>query len=72
MGPNIEFKGSLSTSDPRKNPVLIIGQLKHLTSVNFNNIGVKLQPRVDEEVFIIFIQVYGVKNELFVLFIRIY
>ncbi|XP_047480806.1 probable aminopeptidase NPEPL1 [Penaeus chinensis] len=48
-GPKIEFKGSLTTSDPRKNPVLIIGQLRHLTALSFSDVAPKLQPRVDEE-----------------------
>ncbi|XP_042240197.1 probable aminopeptidase NPEPL1 isoform X1 [Homarus americanus] len=47
--PMIRFKGSLSTSDPRKCPVLIIGQLGHLAALSFSDVAGKLQPRVDEE-----------------------
>ena len=48
--PHIEFRGSLSASDPRKHPVLIVGQLNHLSSINFSDVSCKLQPRVEEEV----------------------
>ena len=48
--PKLQFRGSLSTSDPRKSPVLIVGQLGHLTSLSFSDVAARLQPRVDEEV----------------------
>lgn len=47
--PKLQFRGSLSTSDPRKSPVLIVGQLGHLTSLSFSDVAARLQPRVDEE-----------------------
>lgn len=48
-GTRIQFRGSLTTSDPRKCPVLIIGQLGHLAALSFSDVAAKLQPRVDEE-----------------------
>lgn len=48
-GPKIQFRGSLTDSDPRKCPVLIIGQLRHLTALSFTDVALKLKPRVDEE-----------------------
>ncbi|KAK3860955.1 hypothetical protein Pcinc_033018 [Petrolisthes cinctipes] len=47
--PRIQFQGSLSTSDPRKCPVIIVGQLGHLAGLAFSDVAPKLQPRVDEE-----------------------
>ena len=46
----IVFKSGLSTADPVKEPVLIVGQLKHLKVLKFNDIKCKLQPRVTEDV----------------------
>lgn len=48
---NLEIKIGLSKSDPQTTPVLIIGQVKHLTQLRFNNIRAKLEPRVSEETF---------------------
>ncbi|XP_060526069.1 probable aminopeptidase NPEPL1 [Cylas formicarius] len=45
------FKSKLSKTDPQLVPVLIIGQVKHLTQLRFNDIKSILQPRVSEEVF---------------------
>lgn len=47
----IKFNPSLTTSDPQFNPVLIIGQLKHLNKVKFSHLRTKLEPRVTEDVF---------------------
>ncbi|XP_044746462.1 probable aminopeptidase NPEPL1 [Coccinella septempunctata] len=47
----VVFKPTISKSDPRKNPVLIIGQLKHLKLLKFDDIKYKLEPRVSEEVY---------------------
>lgn len=50
MGTKITFSNSLKKSDPQQNPVLIIGQVKHLTQLKYEQIRVKLEPRVTEEV----------------------
>jgi len=46
----LKFSGSLEVSDPRKQPVAIIGQLEHLKCVPFGIVKPKLQERVSEEV----------------------
>lgn len=46
----LTFQSGLAPSDPQQTPVLIIGQLKNLTTVKFETIKVKLEPRVSEEV----------------------
>jgi len=48
-GSKIQFGSSLTTSDPQKSPVLIIGQLRHLTNLQFSDVASKLQPRVEAE-----------------------
>lgn len=45
------FKSSLSKTDPRKTPVLIIGQLKHIKTIKYDDIKCKLEPRVAEDVY---------------------
>ena len=52
MGTSIKFNPSLTKSDPNKTPVLIIGQLKHLYALKFEDVSAKLLPRVSEEVYI--------------------
>ncbi|CAH0551586.1 unnamed protein product [Brassicogethes aeneus] len=51
MPTKIVFKSGLSKSDPHRNPVLILGQVKHLTQIKFQDIKCKLEPRVAEETF---------------------
>lgn len=46
----LKYSHSLTTCDPQWNPVLIIGQLKHLKMLSFDVIKCKLEPRVPEEV----------------------
>uniref|UniRef100_A0AA50HZI9 Aminopeptidase NPEPL1 n=1 Tax=Euphausia superba TaxID=6819 RepID=A0AA50HZI9_EUPSU len=48
-GSKINFGSSLTTSDPQKTPVLIIGQLRHLTNLQFSDVASKLQPRLEAE-----------------------
>lgn len=48
---NLLFRSGLTQTDPQSNPVLIIGQVKHLTQLRFNDIRPKLEPRVNEETF---------------------
>lgn len=50
MTTKIVFGNSLSRSDPQQSPVLIIGQVKHLNLLKYQDIKVKLEPRVTEEV----------------------
>ncbi|KAL1493754.1 hypothetical protein ABEB36_009448 [Hypothenemus hampei] len=45
------FKSGLTKSDPQNVPILIVGQVKHLTRVPFNDIRPKLDPRVSEETY---------------------
>ncbi|ESO82811.1 hypothetical protein LOTGIDRAFT_184615 [Lottia gigantea] len=47
----LNFSGSLSKSDPQNNPVLIVGQPRDLGKLTFENVKVKLEPRVDAETF---------------------
>ncbi|CAO1440822.1 unnamed protein product, partial [Diamesa hyperborea] len=47
----IVFKSGLRTADPVKEPVLIIGQMKHLNALKFDDVKCKLQPRVTEDTF---------------------
>lgn len=50
MTTNITFTNVLKESDPQQTPVLIIGQLKHLTQLKYDDIKSKIEPRVSEEV----------------------
>ncbi|XP_076035523.1 putative aminopeptidase NPEPL1 granny smith protein [Oratosquilla oratoria] len=52
-GPKLQFSGTLSPTDPRKYPVLVIGQLKHLNTLSFSDVASKLLPRVEEEAWTI-------------------
>ncbi|XP_018011329.1 probable aminopeptidase NPEPL1 [Hyalella azteca] len=47
----VQVSTSLTPCDPQKNPVLIIGQLKHLQLLNFADISAKLGNRVTETVW---------------------
>ena len=47
---NLQFSGALTPSDPSTNPVLIVGQLKHLNRLTYSDLKVKLESRVSEEV----------------------
>lgn len=47
----IKFNAGLTTIDPYYKPVLIIGQLRHLTLLKFSDIRCKLDPRVTEETY---------------------
>lgn len=51
MATDIKFNASLTRSDPEVQPVLIIGQLRHLNLLKFSKINTKLEPRVAEETF---------------------
>lgn len=47
----IQFNATLQTTDPKFHPVLIVGQLRHLSSLRFDQVRVKLEPRVTAETF---------------------
>uniref|UniRef100_A0A0K8TL09 Putative aminopeptidase npepl1-like protein n=1 Tax=Tabanus bromius TaxID=304241 RepID=A0A0K8TL09_TABBR len=51
MSATIKFNKSLTPCDPHYKPVLIIGQLRHLTLLEFSHIRSKLDPRVSAETF---------------------
>lgn len=51
MATDIKFNASLSRTDPQVQPVLIIGQLRHLNLLKFSQLASKLEPRVNEETF---------------------
>lgn len=46
----LQFRGSLTQTDPHVHPVVIIGQVKNLAKIKFSDIKVKLEPRITEEV----------------------
>lgn len=46
----ITFNNRLSAGDPLENPVLIVGQVKHLSQLQYRDVKCKLEPRVAEEV----------------------
>nr|CAD7606267.1 unnamed protein product [Timema genevievae] len=48
---NLEFSSSLSKSDPQKQPVIIIGQLKNLIKAKYSSVKAKLEPHVTEQVY---------------------
>nr|CAD7416929.1 unnamed protein product [Timema poppensis] len=48
---NLEFPSTLSKSDPQKQPVIIIGQLKNLMKAKYSSVKAKLEPHVTEQVF---------------------
>lgn len=50
-GVSVKFCTGLSTSDPVSSPVLVIGQTKHLSSISWDLVKCKLQPRVTEELW---------------------
>lgn len=51
MCTNIIFNPYLTPSDPHHEPVLIIGQLRHLALLKFTDINCKLETRVTEQTF---------------------
>lgn len=51
MGTKLAFQTGLTVTDPQESPVLIIGQVRHLTQLKYQQIKAKLEPRVSEETF---------------------
>lgn len=58
MTTNIVFTNVLTKTDPQQVPVLIIGQVKHLTQLKYQDIRAKLEPRVSEEVNMSFFKIF--------------
>ena len=56
MATNLRFSGSLEKSDPLKTPVTIIGQLDHLKKLAYDDVKIKLEPRVSLDVWKYFYQ----------------
>lgn len=50
MPVKLVYGGKLTQSDPKDFPVVIVGQLPHLTSIGFDDVKIKLAPRVNKEV----------------------
>ncbi|XP_026477773.1 probable aminopeptidase NPEPL1 [Ctenocephalides felis] len=51
MTATIVYKSGLTKTDPQSHPVLILGQLKHLRALKFEQVACKLQPHVTSETF---------------------
>ncbi|XP_076469917.1 putative aminopeptidase NPEPL1 [Babylonia areolata] len=51
MAATLKFSGTLTPSDPAAHGVLVVGQVKHLNLLNFEDIKVKFGNRVDFEMF---------------------
>ncbi|KAG1675928.1 putative aminopeptidase NPEPL1 [Nymphon striatum] len=47
----LTFHGNLSACDPQATPILILGQLKNLKKVPYEDIKLKLEPRVTKELY---------------------
>lgn len=50
MSVTLRYSSDLATSDPQHNPVLIVGQVKNLNKITFDQVKRKVEPRVTEEV----------------------
>lgn len=46
----ITFNSGPIVSDPHSHPILIIGQVRHLSLIKFADVKDKLEPRVTEQV----------------------
>lgn len=47
----LQYNAALTATDPQAHPVLIIGQLRHLTTLKFDHVRQKLEPRVAADTF---------------------
>lgn len=54
----ITFNSGPITSDPYNHPILIIGQVRHLSLIKFADVKDKLEPRVNEQVIELFKSCY--------------
>lgn len=57
MTATIVYKSGLTKTDPQSHPVLILGQLKHLRALKFEQVACKLQPHVTSEVSMISLKI---------------
>ena len=48
---DIVLSGSLSVTDPERNPVLIVGKLSNLRKVDYSKVQCKFNDKVSEEVY---------------------
>ena len=46
----LKISGTLSKSDPQEKGVLIVGQMKHLSTIKYEDVSCKFESRVSEEV----------------------
>lgn len=51
MCAKLVFSSKLTKTDPQQKPVLIIGQVKHLSQLTYHDVKTKLEPRVSDETF---------------------
>ncbi len=49
MGVEIKFNAESPATDPQEMPVVVLGQLRNLQKVSFDQVRSKLEPRVDAE-----------------------
>lgn len=47
----LRFNRQLTETDPQSHPVLIVGQLRHLSVLKYDHVKIKLGARVSEETF---------------------
>jgi len=47
----IKFNKTVTQTDPQNHPVLIVGQLRHLSILKFEHVKAKLAPRVNQDTF---------------------
>lgn len=47
----IKFNKTVTQTDPQNHPVLIVGQLRHLSILKFEHVKAKLAPRVNQDIF---------------------
>lgn len=47
----LQYNAALTVTDPQSHPVLIVGQLRHLSSLSFDHVRPKLEPRVTPDTF---------------------
>lgn len=63
MPVKLVFGGKLTLSDPKDYPVVIVGQLPHLTNISFDDVKIKLSPRVDKEVSTVNVKILSTKEQ---------
>lgn len=61
---NLVYGTHVTDNDPRLHPVLIVGQLKNLNRIKFDDIKCKLGGRVTVEVSLLLLNIRTIKNEI--------